>query len=395
MQGMKSPVGSWCTTLAWMLVAHTACAAVVHVPAEQPSIQAGIESVATGDTVLVAPGVYFENLDMRGDIVVLGQQGADATVVDGQLLGPVVRCSVVHDFIIDGFTIRNGANFTYGAGVSMNFSSGTIRNCRVIDNVGHYEGGGIGVHSGAATIVACEVRDNTADQNGGGITVSASDVEIHDCRVTGNQANATGDFDGGGIMCSGASQLVVEDTIIANNFAHEGGGVAVTTPASSAAIRRCLVRGNEATSTGVAGGAAISTQASLLAEHNTIIENRTGADGGSLALAVGGTFIIRNNIVAGASGHGLICTVPISTDCNDIWNSGGQNFVGCPPGPHDFSADPLFCNPALDDFTLNQASPCAPTNSPSGCGLIGAFNVGCGPVAVTPASWGVVKQVYR
>lgn len=46
-------------------------------------------------------------------------------------------------------------------------------------------------------------------------------------------------------------------------------------------------------------------------------------------------------------------------------------------------ADPLFCSPPAGDFTLAQASPCAPPNSPAGCGLIGALGVGCvNPIGV-------------
>ena len=48
-----------------------------------------------------------------------------------------------------------------------------------------------------------------------------------------------------------------------------------------------------------------------------------------------------------------------------------------------FSADPLFCNAGAGDYTLAEASPCAPENSPAECGLIGAFPVACvNPIGV-------------
>ena len=42
------------------------------------------------------------------------------------------------------------------------------------------------------------------------------------------------------------------------------------------------------------------------------------------------------------------------------------------------AADPLFCAPAIGNYALDAASPCAPEQAPAGCGLIGAIGVGCG-----------------
>ena len=43
---------------------------------------------------------------------------------------------------------------------------------------------------------------------------------------------------------------------------------------------------------------------------------------------------------------------------------------------------------------IQSDSPCAPANS-TGCGLVGALPVGCGPVALDPVSWGRIKGQYR
>src|SRR5258708_28288076 len=38
----------------------------IHVPADQPTIQAGINVAKNGDTVLVSPGTYYENINFLG-----------------------------------------------------------------------------------------------------------------------------------------------------------------------------------------------------------------------------------------------------------------------------------------------------------------------------------------
>ena len=37
--------------------------ATIQVPADQPTIQAAINSATSGDSILVSPGIYLENLD--------------------------------------------------------------------------------------------------------------------------------------------------------------------------------------------------------------------------------------------------------------------------------------------------------------------------------------------
>jgi parallel beta-helix repeat protein len=84
----------------------------VHPDSALNSIQAGLDSCAATDTVLVGPGTYYENLvwpDVQS-IVLMSEYGPDTTTIDGDSSGNVIYIHVGVDSttIINGFTIQNG-----------------------------------------------------------------------------------------------------------------------------------------------------------------------------------------------------------------------------------------------------------------------------------------------
>jgi len=128
-------------------------AKIINVPAEQPTIQAGINTAVDYDTVLVAPGTYFENIIFPGkDIVVSSHFALDgdrsyitSTIIDGSApvhpdTGSCVRI-VEHETraaVIQGFTITHGNGtiwddeagagyFREGGGILCTYASPTIQ----------------------------------------------------------------------------------------------------------------------------------------------------------------------------------------------------------------------------------------------------------------------------
>ncbi len=120
-------------------VPYTTNAATIRVPADRPTIQAAIDASVSGDTVLVAPGTYREAIDFNGKIITVeSEQGPAVTVIDatGQPTVVTFKSGETRDAILSGFTITGGRNIYSGAGISVSFSSPTIRENIITGNRG-------------------------------------------------------------------------------------------------------------------------------------------------------------------------------------------------------------------------------------------------------------------
>ena len=74
------------------LLPGVALATILKVPSQYPTIQAGLNAAAAGDTVQVASGIYTENLVWPGTdgILLTSESGRDSTTIDGGALGSVL-----------------------------------------------------------------------------------------------------------------------------------------------------------------------------------------------------------------------------------------------------------------------------------------------------------------
>jgi len=149
-------------------------------------IQEAITASANGDTVLVYPGRYIENVDYNGKNITLASLELttgnpaykDSTIIDGNQNGSVIKSILeVNNARICGFTIVNGSGsqLAYYQGVSIALGGGivvynaisfVIVNCLIRDNLAYW-GGGIYVYNGTIYLSGTDVRDNFATSGGG------------------------------------------------------------------------------------------------------------------------------------------------------------------------------------------------------------------------------------
>jgi len=140
---------------------------IIHVSANQPTIQAGINSANNGDTVVVSPGTYFENINFLGKaITVKSSNGSSVTIIDGQRLGSVVtfNSNEASTSVLTGFTIQNGdANNSpagEGGGIAVEGASPTIKSNVIQGNWGSNGGGGIGLGFASPLIQGNIIRNH-------------------------------------------------------------------------------------------------------------------------------------------------------------------------------------------------------------------------------------------
>jgi|GEM_PF-2365422 len=115
--------------LAWV----PASADIINVPGDYPTIQQGIDACGIYDTVMVADGVYHENLDISLPISLIGRS-RDNTIIDGSGSGDVVFIDAggVH---VTNFAIRNSGSGEEDAGIEISFvDSCSVELCRFEEN---------------------------------------------------------------------------------------------------------------------------------------------------------------------------------------------------------------------------------------------------------------------
>lgn len=285
-------------TVTLLLLLAPVHAGIIHVPLDQPTIQAGIVAAGAGDTVLVAPGVYIETIDFLGKAIVVRAAGGGASVINGNKNGSVVtfQSGEGPGSRLEGLVITNGSGTPRGNGwydgggiLCKNASSPTIVDNQVTLNKAFGYGGGIHCATGSAPILdANSVTKNEAEWGGGIQCHQASPI------ITGNVVEQNVAYHGGGLACMNHADPLVLESVFRNNDAQSHGGGLYADGFSSPSIRRNLISENEAFG---GGGVFISNDFSADFDRNEVTSN-VAHNGGGLYFLGNCTADITNNLIA-------------------------------------------------------------------------------------------------
>jgi len=261
----------------------------LNVPADYTTIQSGLVAASVGDTILVQPGTYTENIfwPETNGIKLISAGDSSNTIIDGGGVSSVIyinpqTTTINTNTLIQGFKITGGGNVTNGGGLMLIGASPIIRSVSVSNNTVNSKGGGIYLYQASPTITDATISGNTSlasgsFSGGGGMYLDDSSPMITDVIISNNSANNNGE--GGGLYLGSSSPTITDVTILNNSASGSGGGMHMHI--SSPTITGVTIYGDSAGYVG--GGLDLSHSYPIILGSN-IIGNSAGYGGGGIHL---------------------------------------------------------------------------------------------------------------
>jgi hypothetical protein len=374
------------------------------------TIQAALDAAAAGDSVLVARGTYAGNVRIEEKRIALRGgyaggasadyaanrpgdfstqlPGANVTIIQGSpgaaavlILSPAIE-GAADGSLVDGFTIRGG---DHGIEIDDNFTFPTLIGVTISRNVleqngvaeGNHRGGGIYL-SGSDHVVTDNIIRNNVGGRGAGVALCCDNITFQRNRVEDNVGY--GDH-GGGINQVGTG--VLTDNVIRGNRTGEGltygwgGGILIL---GTPELRRNVFTGNYAPGRG--GAVIVDEGARAVFEHELIFANSVREGGGGIYVD-GGAGPSRADIrhctitgntseetragnavyVEGGSSVTLVNTIAWGNQGDDFQTIDTSTITATYTlsqegiaGTGNISTDPLFANPAANDYHLRSTA---------------------------------------
>ncbi len=367
---------------------YSANANIINIPASYFSIQTGIDNSVNGDTIIVAPGVYYENINFNGKNIVVaslylttGDTGYISSTILTPPPNPQPNGSIVtfengetHDVQLTGFTLQGGTgnyrhlgfdNIYYGGAVYCDHASPRLSHLIVKENIAEC-GGGIFLYFSNSVVENCVIMDNTCNS----ISFSSPDA-------------------GGGIACWNCTGAIIRNNRILNNTVSTA-GAAIYTLNSTVSVINSLVTGNYSMNLGSAFYA--DSWSHLNITNCTVYGNHcdpgNGIAGAGIIYCIDSAKVrINNSIFYYNNPATLVCQFnygrnEVTVSHSDfeggidsiITNNNGNNVdVNWLTG--NITSDPQFVDTTLNNFHLKDTSPCINSGDTTGLNDIPAVDL--------------------
>ena len=356
-------------------------ATIINVPADQPTIQAGINVAVDGDTVLAQPGTYVENINYDEKSITVASlflttqdtTYISQTIIDGNQDGSVVTFESEEGTtsVLTGFTITNGFA-DYGGGIYCYESSPSLSNVTITGNSTDDHGGGVYCNDSSPSLINVTITGNSADRGGGVYCDDYSNPSLVNVIITGNSAEK-----GGGVYCWQSSPNL-ENVTITDNFASgtfgEGGGI-YCNGESNPSLINVTITGNSAPFMG--GGIYCHNSSPSLI--NIIITNNSTGNGGGIYCNSSSPSLVNITILGNDAnwGGGIFCQDDSNPGLSNVIIIGNSADKG--GGVYCWQSSPGLINVIV-----------AGNSAEDGGGIF--CNVGSNPILVNCILWNDIPQ---
>jgi len=214
-----------------------------------------------------------------------------------------------------------------GGGIYCSLTLITLSNSSIRHN-GTYFGGGIYAVNSEIILDNVTIEDNRTNSSGAGIYASLSDILLNQCFINNNVAGGSG----AGLYVHYSTPLISNSLILNNVSESNGGGIFYREFAGGGmlTLNNCNIIGNEGTD-----GDGLYITSGDIKILNSIIWNSIDNDVFVSTSYIDSIYVSYTNIM------------------QEVWSGIGN-----------ISQDPLFTNPARNDFHLNNNSPCVNSGHP-------------------------------
>ena len=293
-----------------------------------------------GDTVIVYPGTYNEDVNFETKSITLGSLNlenttssfVENTIINGQVLvtsvdnpGAIVGLSIsgsghgiyvtqnTNGFLIKDVNIRDNES----SGILAYDSHFLIEQSRISNHNYSGYGAGANINNSNVHFVNCYIDINSSSSYGGGLYVNNSNVLIDNSTFYDNYTNGSG----GGLYVGNNSDILIKNGIFRKNRSYNGGGLATSN--SKIVLSQSIIDSNYSSSHG--GGIQFGTSDSDTAffDDLEIIANTSSSSGGGISksgnyylLYMNSTKILNN--ISNASGGGMYLD---GNNANDKYNN--------------------------------------------------------------------------
>lgn len=326
-------------------------AGIVTIPENYSLIQDGINAAETGDTVLILPGTYHENIVLQKEVVIASRfiftgDSADisGTIIDGQAKDYVFYVANPKDgqSAIIGLTIKNGDD-----GIMASAPLALLNNLIIENN------DGIDYETGSGGICKNNVfRNNTDD----GIDLDGTLYHMH----IENNAIYNNDDDGIEIRLHSYTGEPSIATIINNKiFGNGEDGIQfidyADTTKRTYRLERNLIYNNAMAGIGCMdkGDTKEDYRGAAIPEPIYVFNNTIS--GHTYGICGGGNMVAVNNVIINSSAFGAFNITEKSTMTHNLFYANAVDYENC-----HINAEALFTvDPMLDEaFVPAENSPC-------------------------------------